>query len=97
MRIDSSTGSQTSLGFNPANANRVTTPDNLASDQAVAAGQFQPTSDFLPLIGALGRIPQVRQEDVGEVVSRLNGGALSTPQASQQTVAAILGTSPGHD
>ncbi len=97
MRIDSTTGSQTSLGLNPANANRPGTADNLSSDQAVSAGQFAPTSDFLPLLGALARIPQVRQENVGEVVGRLNAGELATPQARQQTVESILGSNPGHD
>jgi hypothetical protein len=103
MRVDGTPGNQTSLSLNPANANRSNTIDSLiaspsaTSDQAVAAGQFQPTSDFLPLVGALSRIPQVRQEIVGEVANRLSGGDLATPQARQQTVESILGAGPGHD
>jgi hypothetical protein len=97
MRIDGTTGSQTSLGFNPANANRVSTPDNASGDSASAAVQFQPTSDYQSLSGALGRIPQVRQDVIGEVASRLNAGELATPQARQQTVESILGSSPGRD
>jgi hypothetical protein len=89
--------------LNAANANRTGTLDSVAvgaaaaADQAVAAGQFQPTSDFLPLVGALGRIPLVRQEVLGEVVKQLSGGELDTPAARQQTVESILGVSPGHD
>jgi hypothetical protein len=101
MRIDGATSGQTTLGLNSANANRVGAPDSgtaaAASDQAKAAGQFQPTSDFAPLLGALGRIPLVRQEVLGEVAKQLSGGELDTPQAREQTVQSILGPSPGHD
>jgi hypothetical protein len=97
MRIDGATGSQTSLGFNPANATAVGTPDTAASGQTTTAGQFQAGSDFLQLMAALGRIPQVRQDVVGDVASRLGGDDLSSPEAGQETVESILGSSPGHD
>src|SRR6516162_7719813 len=103
MRIDGLPGNQANTGLNPANANRTGTLDSVAAgpsaaaDQAVAGGQFQPTSDFLPLVGALSRIPLVRQEVLGEVAKQLNGGELDTPQARQQTVESILGVAPGHD
>src|SRR5579871_6856089 len=99
MRIDGTSGNQGSPGLNPtnSNANRVGTLDSVAAgpsaaaDQAVAAGEFQPTSDFLPLVGALSRIPLVRQEILGEVTRQLSGGELDTPEARQQTVESILG------
>jgi hypothetical protein len=103
MRIEGSPGSQSNIGLNSSNVNRTGTLDSVsagaaaASDQAVAAGQFQPTSDFLPLVGALGRIPLVRQEVVGEVAKQLSGGELDTPGARQQTVESLLGAAPGHD
>jgi hypothetical protein len=101
MRIDSTTN-QTTLASNPANANRSSTPDSVgadsfANDQAAATGSFQPGSDFVPLLGALDRIPFIRQEVVGEVAKQLNSGELDTPQARQSTVESILGASPGHD
>jgi hypothetical protein len=102
MRIDATPGSSTSLGLNPANANRSAGTDNVASDPSAASdptpgdGQFQPTSQLLQLSAALERIPSVRQEQVGEVAQRLSAGELATPQARQQTVESILGSSPGH-
>jgi hypothetical protein len=96
MRIDGTTGSQTSLGFNPANANRVATPENGGSDATSTGAQFQPTSDYSSLFGALSRTPQVRQDVIGDVATRLSSGELGTPQARQQTVESILGASPGH-
>jgi hypothetical protein len=100
MRIDGTTGGQTSLGFNLTNASRVNTPDNPAADSstagpATAAGQFRAGSEFLPLVSVLGGIPQVRQDVIGDVVSRLGGGELATPQARQQTVESMLGSGPG--
>jgi hypothetical protein len=99
MRIDGTTGGQTSLGFNLPNANRVTTPDNATADQSTGdpttAGQFQAGSDFFPLVSALSGVPQVRQALVGDVAARLSGGELSSPQARQQTVESILGSSAG--
>jgi hypothetical protein len=102
MRIDGTPGSQTSLALNPATVIRSSTSDGIsadpfAADQAVAAGQFQPTSDFQPLVGTLSRIPFVRQEVLGEVAKQLNGGNLETPQVREQTVEAMLGAAPGHD
>jgi hypothetical protein len=103
MRIDGATSGQAIPGLNSANANRPgnvdsgTAPASAATDQATAAGQFQPTSDFAPLSGALGRIPLVRQEVLGEVAKQLTGGELDTPQAREQTVQSILGAAPGHD
>jgi hypothetical protein len=50
MRIDRAPGNQANVGINPTNANRLGTVDGVSSglsaaaDQAVAAGQFQPTS-----------------------------------------------------
>jgi hypothetical protein len=102
MRIDITSGSQTSLGLNPTNANRAGATDGVptdptAADQAVIARQFQPTSEFLPLVDTLGRIPFIRQEILGEVASRLSGGELDTPQAREQVVESMLGAAPGHD
>ena len=94
MRIDGTTGSQTSLGFNPTNANRVGAPESAGSDSSFASVQFQPTSDFLPLLSALGRLPQVRQDVIGDASTRLSTGELGTPEARQQTVESILGASP---
>jgi hypothetical protein len=102
MRVDGATGNQSSLVSNPVNANRPGTSEGVAADSSafdpsVAAGQFQSSSELVPLQGALSQIPFVRQEVVGEVVKQLSGGDLDTPQARQQTVQSILGSSPGHD
>jgi hypothetical protein len=103
MRIDGSPGSKSNAGVSAANTNRPGTVDGVgagvsaAADQASVAGQFQPTSDFLALVGTLDRIPLIRQEVLGEVAKQLSGGELDTPQARQQTVESMLGAGPGHD
>ncbi len=98
MRIDGPTGSQSSLGLTPPNANRVNGSEPGAADASPAADvTFAPASDFAPALNALARIPLVREEVVGEVARRLSGGELNTPQARQQTVESILGPAPGHD
>jgi hypothetical protein len=99
MRIDGTTGSQSSLGFNPTNANRAGTPDAAAAGQSTAeqaTAQFRAASQFLPLVSALGGVSQARQDVIADVVNRLAGGELATPQARQQTVESILGSGPGH-
>src|SRR5579883_3682730 len=96
MRIDATPGRSTSLGFIPANANRSPATDSVAADASAAGGQFLPTSDLLRLSAALNQLPFVRQEVVGEVSGRSGAGELATPQARQQTVESILGSSPGH-
>lgn len=100
MRIDTTPGSSASLGLIPANANRSAAADSAATDSPAAsdpfAGKFQPTADLLQLTAALDQLPSVRQEVVGDVAKRLGAGELTTPQARQQTVESILGSSPGH-
>ncbi len=97
MRVDGTQAGQTSLGLNGPNANRVNAPESAAAEQPAAAGEFQPGSDLRAFLGALDGVPLVRQEVVGEVARRLNGGELNSPQARQQTVESILGPAPGHD
>lgn len=103
MRIDGTPGAPNGVGPNPAGLGRSGTADDVAADpsapaaRTVAAEQFQPSSDFQPLAGALARIPLVRQEVVGEVAARLSGGELQTPQARRQTVESLLGVAPRHD
>ncbi len=101
MRIDGTTGNQSSLASNSANANRTSTPDAVAdafaANQAASAGNYQPASDLKPFLDNLDRIPLVRQEVLGEVAKQLSGGELDTPKARQQTVESILGAGPGHD
>jgi hypothetical protein len=97
MRIDGTPVSQTSLGLNSGNVNRVATTDGSSADVSTSSEQFQPTSALQSLLDALKSIPPVRQEVVGDVAGRLNNGELSTPQARQQTVEAILGAGPGSD
>jgi hypothetical protein len=97
MRIDGTPVSQTSLGLNSGNVNRVNTSESSNADASSAAGQFQLTPALRSLMEVLSSVPPVRQEDVGDIVSRLNSGELSTPQARQQTVEAILAAGPGRD
>ena len=52
--------------------------------------EYRPAPEFVRLMDIIRQIPQIRQEVIGEVAQRLAGGDLLTPQATDETVKAIL-------
>lgn len=75
----------TSVGGTPRRANGTRSSDSTHA----------PSPELSALLGALRDVPELRQETIQEVSKRLSSGELSTPQAADQTVQAILGTTLG--
>lgn len=55
-----------------------------------AASEHVPSPELLRYLGRLDETPEVRQQHLARVASRLRQGYYSTPEAAQQTAEAIL-------
>ena len=89
---------------NPLGNQQIAQPGNPAALQGSARktdGAAAPNSslrtqspELTDLLAAVREIPDLRQDVVQDVASRLANGEFSTPKAIDQTVQAMLGTTP---
>jgi hypothetical protein len=92
MRIDGSSVNATNVSPNSANANRLPVKSSAVSAPAEDA-VYAPTSDLAAYLAELAKVPVVRPDVVSEVQKKVQSGETETPEAKQQTVAAILASS----
>src|ERR1700730_9735563 len=92
MRVDGFAGKVNLVDVAQCESRRDGAGDPAPPSPLHPAVTFQPTGDLQRLLDALRQTPVVRPEVVADVAGRLKAGELNSPNAKEETITAILGS-----